>query len=88
MNNPTKPYRKVYCIKNYDLLIKKGTSYILRAQFDSLYPSKDLYCIYSISKTHKRELGKLLGRISLKSIDKYFINELEYKLDILIKDIM
>lgn len=80
--NEVIPDKKVICINQYKTFSRKGNRYILRISPNS--PSGDDFW-YSI---HDHDVGDItLFHIDPKdeNVDEYFIDELKYKLNLLLK---
>lgn len=75
-------YTKVICIKDHNHQIQKGKYYILEKVNSNAKPS----CYYQVHKMTSIEglLGQILGRITPKEAEEYFMDELKYKLNILL----
>lgn len=82
--------KKMYCIKNYpfitpalldNALIKKGTYFYLMKGSVNLNQSNKYYNIYN-----DFTCSTYLGYIKLKDIDEYFVDDVKYKLNLLLNE--
>lgn len=90
MSNSANKYRKVYCIQDYNTLdekkqVTKGNSYTLEVYMTGGIGTKLNVIRYRIdnSESIKNAIG--LCTIHSSEVDKFFIDEVKYKLSLLLK---